>query len=446
MSSHRDRDTGLELLILIIGIGAAILLFWYLFKDDIAWFALVVSKLNYNLLESLHDMGGFGKTVIWCLYPERFLSSQSLIELQTLYRATDPANMTDADIYAHFNFAGYFTRWPVLILGILSLVSIFKSGKVQRQKRRFKNIIELFEYSKETFPHLKPALSQNLLEKNPDVGPYRREDSPIRFAIKNGLIRAYKLKRKGVIKGPSEEVSLNKKDGYYFLKDDLTNHLSKIHDLCEFNHVKAKKVFTKQLGKKFTTVDAFSIERRAILAVFIAFYCPDIGKERAFELLKQFNHSWDYKKIHDDDGNYIDDPSDDFIDTDGIDEIINTGMKNEFVLKVISSHAYEDTVLCGLLQLARSKGKLWSAFWYWLLPVNRKLYWVLDAIGGHTCWTEGAAVFSHFTAELKSEHALSIPFIEPAVEGLHFYLDESEGWIMSDKSRELYFPTQDEEY
>ena len=447
MSNYRDRDTGKELLLLICMIGASIIIAWYFLKEDIALFSLVVSKLNFRFLDMLHGQGAFGEAVIWCLYPERFLSPQSLDDIQQIYRTSEPTSMTNMDIYAHLSFAGYFIRWPVLIIGSLSLMSIFKSGKVQRRTRRYKNIIELFEYSKQTFPHLKPALSQNLLEKNPDIGPYRREESPIRFAINNGLISAYKLKRKGVIKsGKAQVVSITGQSGMYCLKDDLTNHISKIHDLCEFNSKKAARVFTEQLGRKFTTVDALSIEKRAMLAVFIAFYCTDFGKERAFELLKQFNDSWDYRKVHDENGEYLSNPKDDYIDTTGIDEIINKGIKNEFVAKVMSSHAYEDTMLCGLLQLARTKGKLWSAFWYWLLPVNRGLFWVLDAIGGHTSWTEASAKYSHFIAESKAETPLLIPFIKPAIEGLYFYLDETEGWIMSDKSRELYFPSEVEEY
>ena len=447
MSDSRNDESSKNALILFLGALAFIVLCWYLMRDYIALSALILSKLNFNFLTMLHEQGGFGRFVIWCLFPSRFLSIDSLTQLQELYRTVDVNSMSNADIYDHLTFAGYSIRWIALLFGVFFMVFIFVCGKVQRKTNRYTNFNNLLEYSKETFPHLKPALAQDLLNKNPDIGLYRREESPIRFAINNRLVKAYQLKRKGVLKNNQPVyVSITNEKGLYCLKDDISNHISKIHDLCEFEYKTAENVFIKQLGKRFTSVENLSIEKKAMMAVFIAFYSPDYGKEKAFELLKQFNHSWNWKKVHDKDGNLIPTIKNDFINTNGIDAIITNGLKNEFIAKAIASHAYEDTMLCSLLQLARTKGKLWSAFWYWLLPVNRTLFWALDAMGGHTSWTEAAAVFSHYKAELKFETPLVTPFITPAVEGLYYYLDQTEGWIMSKESKELYFPNTDEEY
>ena len=100
------------------------------------------------------------------------------------------------------------------------------------------------------------------------------------------MIKAYRLKRKGVINSNAQLVSITGEKGCYSLKDDITNHISKIHDLCEFDHLKAKGVFIDNLGKKFTGVNNLSLEKRAMMAAFIAFYCDNHGKEKSLNLLK----------------------------------------------------------------------------------------------------------------------------------------------------------------
>ena len=93
-------------------------------------------------------------------------------------------------------------------------------------------------------------------------------------------------------------------------------------------------------------------------------------------------------------------------------------------------HAFELTWFMGLLSLARKKGVLACSQFLWLRPIDRPLWYALNQCGGRVAWSEAAAAWSHYQAEVQEQNSLSEPHIYKAVTSLEEDL-EHQGWLES---------------
>lgn len=276
------------------------------------------------------------------------------------------------------------------------------------------------------FPHIKPAILSDLLKSDPDSGYFRREDSPIRFSIKNGLIQFYQRDYKDAIEGELLLASLDPADegkpGVKVIQDDLQNHIRKIHRSCVFNEVKARQVLIHQLGTKWAGSDDLPVLVRGLYAALIAIACGD--KDTGFSLLKQFNATWEHptKKK----------PSISF-DVSGVDEAIYKFEANGIIQALLSQHAYVNTMMIAALYAARRKGKLLCSNFLWLKVADRTLWYSLNQAGGQTGWSEAAGPWAHYLAEKIVGRGIEAPQIDEALRGLMEFLDREEGWLYSEE-------------
>ena len=179
------------------------------------------------------------------------------------------------------------------------------------------------------------------------------------------------------------------------------------------------------LGARVTTSASFSVARKALYAVFITYAQGERsgGKEVAFKLLEQFNRTFDKTKIG----------TDKVVDLSGVDELIAKYEETEIVQQVRRTHYYELTFISGLLEAARSKGKLWPDLWWWTKHIDRQLWFATNQVGTLTAWSETAVIRGHMLAEKELKHGIEQPFVKTAVIALNEYLDDTEGWIPEGK-------------
>ena len=97
-------------------------------------------------------------------------------------------------------------------------------------------------------------------------------------------------------------------------------------------------------------------------------------------------------------------------------------------------HAYVFTFMATMLEIARADGVLASAEFLWLKPLDRRLWYVLNAVGRQTCLVEVAGSFAHWLAEKKLGRGLRTPMIKEAVNSLEMavegmlYEGKEESW------------------
>lgn len=497
MNDNENSKFDLITIIAIFAVVAGLGYFgWLAIKDNMGVFALFMSKTSLVVLDTLHGWGSVGYVIILGMFGSEYTDPNSIKTLTGIYERIDIHNMSNNEIFLHLEFGSFVLQWCVILIVVPLLIRlVWVKNRVQRMTK-VHNLVSLYAKLADVYPHLKPPLEQNLLYKDPDVGLYAREASPIRYAIQKEFIRAYGIKRPDRITLNSRIVTFDKRkrNTHLVIRDNLTKEISKLHNRCEILPNRLRNTLTKQLGEKFTGVENLPLHMRAMLACFIEFAKGKQGKKNAFALFEQYNRTWDWSAVHDENEN-LHPTFGQYINTTGIDQILkpfegdlalhkdqssdfSDGINNddelddggsldiygfdhnhqtekpsnddeidegeveindyhfEEVVKVLTSHAYQYTMMHGMLEYARTKGKLWPSLWFWLMPLDRTLYWTLDSAGGQTYFTECAAVGSHYIAETTKKVALYQPRVNPAIKAITKMLDDDEGWVLNKVRKE----------
>ena len=122
------------------------------------------------------------------------------------------------------------------------------------------------------------------------------------------------------------------------------------------------------------------------------------------------------------------------LDFSGIEELAAQHKEHPVVKWAAAHHAYVYTVLATILELARLEGVLATSEFVWLKPLDRRLWYVLNAVGRSTPVVEAAGVYAHWLAEKKLRRRLSTPVVAEAVDALDkavgeiLYMAEGESW------------------
>jgi len=104
---------------------------------------------------------------------------------------------------------------------------------------------------------------------------------------------------------------------------------------------------------------------------------------------------------------------------DGIIRYLSTSHVSRDFEKIWSKHAFIEGVFLAALHLARKKGGvLANSDYIWLRPTNRNLWYTLNNLGRTGFLVEGSAALSHYFIEVMAGKSVSIPQVEPVVEGL----------------------------
>jgi intracellular multiplication protein IcmP len=168
----------------------------------------------------------------------------------------------------------------------------------------------------------------------------------------------------------------------------------------EVHEVRTEKFFASQLGKLWEGPEKLPSHLRALFACFIAQACRD--KDGARDGLRALALT-----VHTGKPDYS-----------FVDGLLKKHINDKRIAQVFEQHAYVITVLCGVLDLARKNGVLPPAYFLWLRPLNRPVWYALNNLGRRTPFCETAGVHAHFLAEKVAKHRLERPYVTEAVKAL----------------------------
>ncbi len=284
-----------------------------------------------------------------------------------------PASMTFSDLMNLSTEVGKYLRWPVGILFVLLGIIIFKAKASARFKRTY-TMKTLHAQELNNWPQTRAIEKLDLVNEHVEKGKWAMAPTPMQFAKK------YKL-----VKEEVEEVDTG-------LKRDLKPVVRVIP-------ARANKIFSRQMGRTWRGVKYLPVHRRALFAIFAAKGSHD--DEAARKLLNKIAESAGGK-----------------LDFSGADDLLKKFIDEKKIKKIMHTHAYELTIMASMLSYAREDGVLATAEFLWLKPLDRGLWFMLNAVGRKTPTTEAAGPFAHWLAEKALQRKLTVPMIGEATEAL----------------------------
>jgi len=422
-SYHNDENSALISSAAVIALVAVLFaVIWHNFHAYISWFAIQCAWTSLPLLESAHSFvssSGVPSIVVNFLFPQEIIDD--LASLKYWLPRTDPQQVNFQKFGKYMEIFGYSARIISPFVAAITITYVWRRSKAARLSRVM-NIFTRAKLSMIEFPQIRPAIVENLLKQNPDQGYFRREASPIRYAILNGLVTAYTVDFKGTllpeIVTPTFEKKMDKTKGYEYIQDNLSNGIAKLHNRCILDRDKTEKRFIKQLGESWSGSDNLTPLVKGLYAALIAFASSD--KDTSFALLDQFNRSWIPPRKKNTVAS---------IDITGIDKIIEKYENTDHIQEILGAHSYVTTVMARLLEAARGKGRLGTSLFLWLKVADRVLWYTLNQEGGQCGWTEAAGPRAHKIAETAALGPLYQPFVKNAVTEFEYYLQVKEGWL-----------------
>lgn len=222
----------------------------------------------------------------------------------------------------------------------------------------------LLEQEKKVWKFLEPVAHKNLLENN--VPGWESAKKPQEIAFEYNLLN-------------------NKKD------------------MDSLNEEKARKYFALQLGELYTGMENLKPYQKALVGCFAEYYLGN--KDDAYYALMDIAETFGthFK------GNISFAP--------GL-ELFDKYKNNSTIIKLLGGHAYVTTALASLFNTAKSKGIIISRYFLWLKEYDRKLYYILNAMGREVSWTECGGIFDHYQHEIALKRPLAKIFVNEAVNGL----------------------------
>lgn len=169
--------------------------------------------------------------------------------------------------------------------------------------------------------------------------------------------------------------------------------------------VKAKSVFSKQLGRPWSGIQDLTPYEKGLFAALCAFVNYD--RKLGDHLLEQMAASANIQTVNKGGINYA-----------GIDAAIKKHAESPAVQSVVNNHGFVLTVLAAMLETARETGIVQNALYLWLKPVDRNLWYTFNNVGRRAVFTETAGVHAHILAEKSVGFAIKSPMVDSAVTGL----------------------------
>ena len=378
-ASSGDQSSNLMwMMVLMCGV---LIFTWWLKRQ---WFIIPIGYFRYYELVTLHHITVFtAKAIDIITFHYWHISNGVGIEhLSEQFAHINPKTVKFTE-FANLNKeVGLWIRYPIMILlFIMASIAYFGHGNVRF--RQFYTMKSLRQSEVENWPQIAPVVSLDLVKEDIDKGPWAMSMTPLDFGKKHEIL----------FKQP-------KLDKMVWGLDEKA----------------AGRIFSMQLGRQWQGVDRLSIHAKALLVIFLSYATKN--REQARHFLSQISASSASGKLN----------------FEGIEQAAQK-FKNSNILKwVVKRHAYNNTVLATLLELARTDGVLASAEFLWLKPVDRRMWYMLNSIGRQTAVVEVSGTFAHWLAEKRMQRPLKTPVVKEAIsayrdilEGILF-IDESELW------------------
>ncbi len=324
--------------------------------------------------------------IVWFVLKVKFVetlfmslfSSQAQNLLQIIQTAQS-GGVGFADFAQITKIAGSYFAYPVAaILVVLALILYF-GNPISRFKKTY-NMKRLFDAEKFNYPQIVPVSNVDLVAEHVDKGPWSMAMTPMQFAKRYKLLQ--EVHTPGVGLGAKENISVIVLRG------------------------EAHQAFALQVGPLWPGPDKLNIYTKALFAAFIARANRD--SDSATALLRRIAASSASGKL-------------DFL---GAQELFDKHKNSKIAQRVIERHAYTMTVMASAIMAAREDGVLASADFLWLKVVDRRLWFMLNAVGRQTPHSEISGPFAHWLAERELGRKISTPMVEEAVNALDLAIKE----------------------
>ena len=272
--------------------------------------------------------------------------------------------------------AGKFMAIPFAILCFL-FAAIVYFGPFTAHFRNIYDMKALYDSQKNLWPQILPISKQDLISTPIDKGPWAMSLNPMEFAKKYHLIR--EIREQGT--------------GEKLIQRGIKVRVEVLRD-------KAERVFKEQLGAPWEGIDKLNDYTKALFTAFIARAHHDRVASR--KLLDDISASSEAGKP----------------DFSGTDALLKKYRDSKKAAKIIAQHAYVNTLMPSILELARTDGVLSCADFLWLKPIDRKLWYILNNVGRQTAFCEVGGIFAHWVVEKELRRRFSVPMVGEAVTGL----------------------------
>ncbi len=391
-------------------------------------FAAVGFGYDYYRFEVNEILFKFAKVQLWVFAMLGFDNAQSAY--QTLSEA-NPGEYTFEIVKRIYGYVGYYTRWVFgAVIGFMAL-RMYLVGIGTGYSRRL-TMEKVIEENVIAYPSLAPVAGRKILDEDPNKGPWRVPAQPLQFVVPKKLL-INTVTNKPV---RHEEVM---DENHFPVKYSI--YLEAGAPPLKLDKDKTTMVFEKQLGEKFKKpifdeTNQLNLEiikelpehYQGLIAIFLAYGNGASGREDAEAMIDKMALSFreEGRRITIDRVLYKKTYTQDYeMDVSGAIELIEKYSKTRDLYHGTKYHTtYINTWMCSLYIYARKKGVLPTSLIIWLRPTDRKLWYVLNQVGGDTPWVEGAAVWAHMSAEQQYRRTLNTPMITGAVDGLEEALQE----------------------
>ncbi len=412
-NQNNENDSGLSnfvalpLLAFLLGWGG-----WYLYGTTLLTFAFKGSVVPFEWFSNIPPI----------LLPTGINEQYVMVAAQM--RGADPAAYGWGTFQQIVALWGYTLR--LLLVPLLGYVAVINFKlPVNYYYRRSLSLKELAEQNAALFPCTRPALGKDLHKTSSYTGPWRIADDYIDFASFNGLL-LYKGKPIDPTDEKSRALSVKK-------KRKLFPHYSYV----TLNKEKADALYINQLGKPWRGLGGLDPLQKGLAAALMAMTAGGEYRQKGRDLLDQLSRTYEEEDLKCKTPHKA--------DLEGALDLATAVENNADVKEIITSHAFESTVFIALLVAARLKaGKVPPSSFLWLRPTDRTLWYSLHPIGGRKPWSEGAAAWGHYYAEMDMGRAIGTPIVEPATDSLESEL-YNEKWVFSQSLAEKEVLEQKEE-
>ncbi|OGT59809.1 MAG: hypothetical protein A3E85_02095 [Gammaproteobacteria bacterium RIFCSPHIGHO2_12_FULL_45_12] len=277
--------------------------------------------------------------------------------------------------------AGAPFRLPLAAILIALGFIVFLTNTTRVFKRTY-HMKDLATVEKANWPQISPVTRLDLLKTDIDAGPWAMAMQPMQFCKKHQLL---------------DEVRPERREGMARKEWDRVDVMLRRGD--------ANRVFTLQLGPRWSDTKRLPMHVKALFAVFAARLNSDT--KAALKMLEQLSASSNSK-----------------LDFSGVDALCKKYENTKLVQQRVIAHAYVMTVMASMLEGAREDGVQASADFLWLKPLDRRLWYILNTVGRQTPFVEIAGIFAHWVAEKEAGKKLVMPMVEEASKALELALTD----------------------
>lgn len=358
----QQPDNSLGPLWIMVALCVGIALVWTLFHSAIMWAFIQLKLFEIQLISPF---------------------THELDSVQAYLQALQPADVTWRQAHLIAAKIGPYIGIPAALI-LLSLAYIIFRGSSAKRYNTSYGMMDLVELEKDLWPQIKPALGLHLEKQDLEKGPWAMSLTPMNFAKRKGLII-------------EEEAPL--------VEGELRRG-KKI--IAKLNKGKASALFSLQLGPVWEGVEKLPPYQQVLFGAFAARANGD--RQACDDLLKHIANTFDNKK--------------NTADFSGGRALCAKYINTKCVQKVVKNHAYALTVMASMLSLARCDGVFATADFLWLKPMDRRCWFLLNAVGRHTPVAEAAGPFSHWIAEKELGRRVILPMVDNATIALEMALQE----------------------